>query len=66
MNNNVTVSWFRDMASQLAIFWVKHIRPMPFESSFHINGIEVEIRVREAKSDTKPLRAIDEDDLRVD
>jgi hypothetical protein len=61
LNNNVTISIFRKLANQLVSVWMDYIRPMPFETTFHINGVEVEIRIREVKQDTKPLRS-DEDD----
>jgi hypothetical protein len=55
MNDNLTISVFRKLAAQLASFWMDFIRPMPFEATFHINGVEVQIRVREAEPNTKPL-----------
>jgi hypothetical protein len=55
INDNVAVSVIRDLASQVATFWVRYIRPQPFERTFYINGIEVELKIREAEPNTKPL-----------
>jgi hypothetical protein len=57
LNNNVTISAMRDLAMMVANFWVRHIRPMPFDAVFHISGIRVRIQIEEYKSvdDTQPM-----------
>jgi hypothetical protein len=55
LNDNVTISVFRKLASQLASFWSDFIRPTPFDGIFHVGAVEVEIHVREAQPNTKPL-----------
>jgi hypothetical protein len=60
LNENVTISSMYDLVKRIAIFWKEHIRPTPFEATFHVNGVRVEVKV----SDAKPVR--DEDDLRAD
>jgi hypothetical protein len=57
LNENVTISIFREAAAHLAKLWSQFVRPMPFEATFFINGIRVEVRVNELKTDqdTKPF-----------
>jgi hypothetical protein len=62
LNDNVAIAAIRDIASMLATFWVRHVRPMPFERTFYLDGVEVEVRIRESKQNTKPVFGVDEDD----
>jgi hypothetical protein len=57
LNDNVTVSVMRDLAMQVAGFWMRYIRPTPFDAVFHLNGIRVRISIDEYKSaeDTQPI-----------
>jgi hypothetical protein len=47
-NNNVTIASMYDLVKRVALFWKEHIQPTPFEATFCINGVRVEIRVSEA------------------
>jgi hypothetical protein len=60
-NENVTISVMRDLAMQVAGFWMRHIRPTPFDAVFHQNGIRVRIQIDEYKSaeDTQPIKRVE-------
>jgi hypothetical protein len=57
LGDNVTVSVMRELAMQVANFWVRYIRPTPFDAVFHLNGIRVRISIEEYKTteDTQPM-----------
>jgi hypothetical protein len=59
INDNVVISVVRDLASQIATFWVHYIRPMPFERKFYMDGIEVEVKIREVEQDTQPIKRVE-------
>jgi hypothetical protein len=59
INDNVAVAAIRDFASMIATFWVRHVRPMPFERTFYIEGIEVEVKIRETEPNTKPIKRVE-------
>ncbi len=58
LNDNVTVSVMRRLASHLATFWAEYIRPMPFSGIFHVGHVRVKVEIDEYKTDqdTKPLK----------
>lgn len=56
MNDHVTAAAFRDLLIAVARFYKRWIRPQPFMGTFYIDGVEVEVKVREVEPDTKPLK----------
>ena len=51
--SRVTVAIFRDVAMQLAVMWQQYVQPTPFEGTFRIGNVLVELRVSECKQVTQ-------------
>lgn len=47
--DTVKTSLIREAAMMLSRMWVQHIRPMPFERVFYLDGVRVRISIDEYK-----------------
>jgi hypothetical protein len=49
-NTNVTISAMYDLIKRVADFWKEHIRPTPFEATFYVHGVRVDVKVSDAEA----------------
>jgi hypothetical protein len=52
-NTNVTISAMYDLIKRVADFWKEHIRPTPFEATFYVHGVRVDVKVSDAEAMTE-------------
>ena len=55
--DTVRTSLMREAAMMLSRMWMQHIRPLPFDRIFYVDGVRVRIQIDEHKTadDTKPV-----------
>jgi hypothetical protein len=49
-NTNVTISAMYDLIKRVADFWLEHIKPTPFEATFYVHGVRVDVKVSDAEA----------------
>ena len=67
MNINVVASVLFTFGLPLVRFWAQHYKPQKYEHVFYDDGQRIKLTIEDYKSagDTQPVKAFDEDDLRV-